>query len=71
MTLLEVYPEYGKTTVLAALAILYYIVLCYNAGMHVLLFASSNAAVDALSRELVSLTNKIDYVCVRQTRGDM
>lgn len=39
--------------------------------MHVLLFASSNAAVDALSRELVSLTNKIDYVCVRQTRGDM
>ncbi|KAJ9397409.1 hypothetical protein DTO282F9_5717 [Paecilomyces variotii] len=59
--LIEGYPGCGKTTVLAALAL-----LCHKAGLHVLIVTPSNAAVDAFTSELLSMAPEIDYVCVRQ-----
>ncbi|KAJ9269590.1 hypothetical protein DTO212C5_4441 [Paecilomyces variotii] len=57
------FPGCGKTTVLAALALLY-----HKAGLHVLIVTLSNAAVDAFTSQLLSLAPDADYVRVRQAQ---
>lgn len=61
--LVEGFPGCGKSTTLAALAILYHV-----AGLHVLIVGPSNASVDAVTEKLIALSPDIDYVRVRQAR---
>jgi energy-coupling factor transporter ATP-binding protein EcfA2 len=59
--LIEGYPGCGKTTVLAAMGI-----FLSECGFKVLLVGSSNAAVEALTRELSNLHHKLDYIHIRR-----
>ncbi|KAK1139333.1 hypothetical protein N8T08_001104 [Aspergillus melleus] len=63
-SLLEGFPGCGKTTVMAAITIFFY--LC---GFNILLVGPSNAAVDVLNREFKELRPDLDYVRVR--RGEV
>jgi DNA replication protein DnaC len=53
--LIEGYPGWGETTVLAAMGI-----FLSECGFKVLLVSSSNAAVEALTRELSNLDHELD-----------
>lgn len=59
-SILEGFPGCGKTTVLAATAI-----LLYHCGFNVLHVGASNAAVDALADALTAL-EPTSYVCIRR-----
>ncbi|KAL2785173.1 hypothetical protein BJX66DRAFT_67625 [Aspergillus keveii] len=59
--LLKGTPEVGKLPFLAAMGI-----LLSECGFEVLLVGSSNAAVEALTRELSNLDRELDYIHVRR-----
>ncbi|KAL3496469.1 P-loop containing nucleoside triphosphate hydrolase protein [Aspergillus germanicus] len=58
--LIEGYPGCEKTTVLADMGI-----FLSECGFKVLLVGSSNAAVEALTRELRNLDHELDYIYIR------
>lgn len=62
-SLVEGFPGCGKSTTLAALAIIYYL-----SGLHVLIVGPSNASVDAATQKLVTLMGDIEDFARRDSK---